>query len=500
MSDHYQPLPTTRRGLLKSSAAGFGYLALAGLLGTTTKAQADAGAATNPLAPKQPHFRPRARKIIFLFMEGALSSLDTFEFKPVLQASEGESAPGGGTLNASKFQFKQYGQTNSWFSELMPNIATHADRLTWLRGLHTDTPAHPQAVVQLHTGAANASLTRPSMGAWLLYGLATENQDLPGYVVINPTPNFGGPVNYGSAFLPAYYQGTPISDEGYLANIQSSVPRALEIAQLDLIQKLNHDLAAKSDAPDAVEGIIKSYELGFRMQDKVPALLDISREPQKVLEAYGVKPGPEGSFARQCLTARRLCEAGVRFVEVRQPGWDHHTNLHQGLIDQCGRIDQPTSALLTDLGERGLLEDTLVLFGSEFGRLPAAQGDDDGATTTSRGMRCFWLAPASRKATPTAPPMNSAATPSTARCISMTCTPRCWPSWDWTTRSLRTGTPAATSASPTWPESSTARPLPEPARPSQCSLSERKNRMTCRICCCHFQRKTCGPPLPDPWN
>ncbi len=389
MTQHYQPLPTTRRGLLKSAGAGFGYLALAGLLGASRDALGDASTPANPLAPKQPNFKPRAKKIIFLFMEGAMSSLDTFEYKPVLQTSEGKSAPGGGTLNASKFQFKQYGQTGTWFSELLPNVATHADELTWLRGLHTDTPAHPQAVVQLHTGASNASLTRPSMGAWLLYGLGTENQDLPGYVVINPTPNFGGPVNYGSAFLPAYYQGTPISDEGYVPNIQSSVPRALEISQLDLIQKLNHNFAGRPDSPDSVEGVIKSYELGFRMQDKVPALLDISREPQKILDSYGVKPGPEGSFARQCLTARRLSEAGVRFVEIRQPGWDHHTNLHQGLIDQCRRIDQPTSALLSDLRERGLLEDTLVLFGSEFGRLPAAQGDDDGRDHNITGYSMF---------------------------------------------------------------------------------------------------------------
>jgi Protein of unknown function (DUF1501) len=395
MSHHYQPLPTTRRGLLKSAGAGFGYLALQGLLGA---ALAGASEPANPLAPKQSHFKARAKKIIFLFMEGAMSSLDTFEYKPVLQVSEGKSAPGGGTLNASKFSFKQYGKSGTWFSELLPNLATQADELSWLRGLHTDTPAHPQAVVQLHTGAANASLTRPSMGSWLLYGLGTENQDLPGYVVINPTPNFGGPVNYGSAFLPAYYQGTPISDEGYLANIRSSLPRRLELEQLDLIQDLNHDFARRNDAPEEVEGVIKSYELGFRMQDKVPDLLDLTKEPQKVLDAYGVKPGPEGSFARQCLTARRLSEAGVRFVEIRQPGWDHHTNLHQGLIDQCRRIDQPTAALLADLRQRGLLEDTLVLFGSEFGRLPAAQGDDDGRDHNITGYSMFLAGAGVKKA------------------------------------------------------------------------------------------------------
>lgn len=258
----------------------------------------------------------------------------------------------------------------------MPNIATHADSLCWLRGLHTDTPAHPQAVVQLHTGSANAALTRPSMGSWLLYGLGTDNQDLPGYVTINPSPNFGGSVNYGSAFLPAHFQGTRITDEGALSNIKPGSNAALQRKQVDLIQAMNRDLAAKAGAPDPVDGIIESYELGFRMQDKIPELLDISKEPQSVRDAYGVSAGPEGSFARQCLMARRLSEAGVRFVEVCQPGWDHHNNLHKGLITRCRNVDKPTAALLADLQQRGLLEDTLVLFGSEFGRLPTAQGQD----------------------------------------------------------------------------------------------------------------------------
>jgi hypothetical protein len=309
-------------------------------------------------------------------MEGAVSGLDTFEYKPELQKNNGKSGPGGGTLTASKFKWKQHGQTGSWFSELLPNIATHADDLCWIRGLHTDTPAHPQAVVQLHTGSANAALTRPSMGAWLLYGLGSENQDLPGYVTINPPPNFGGAVNYGSAFLPAHYQGTKISDTGHLPNLQAAAAQPLQRRQIDLIQAMNRDLAASPAAPDSVDGIIESFELGFRMQDKVPELLNISKEPQSVLEAYGVKPGPEGSFARQCLMARRLSEAGVRFVEICQGGWDHHTNLHNGLIDRSRQVDQPTSALLTDLKQRGLLEDTLVLFGSEFGRLPMSQGFD----------------------------------------------------------------------------------------------------------------------------
>jgi hypothetical protein len=373
----YNPFHPTRRNLLRAAGAGFGHLALSGLLGAIAKqAVAQELNALNPLAPKKPPLPAKAKRIIFLFQEGAMSSVDTFEYKPELQRQNGKSGPGGGTITESKFQFKQYGQSGAWFSELLPNIASHADEFCFLRGLYTDTPAHPQAVVQLHTGSANASLTRPSMGSWLLYGLGTENQDLPGYVTINPPVAFGGASNYGSAFLPAYYQGTAISDAGVMPNIAASLPRSLEREQIDLIQDMNREEAASAGAPDSVDGVIKSYELGFRMQDSVPALLDISKEPQHVLDAYGVTPGLDGSFARQCLMARRLSEAGVRFVEIRQPGWDHHTNLHNGLIDQSRRIDQPTAALLSDLKQRGLLDDTLVLFGSEFGRLPTSQGAD----------------------------------------------------------------------------------------------------------------------------
>ncbi len=365
--------PISRRSLLKSAGGGFGYLALAGLLGQQT---ARALSAEKPLAPHAPHFPAKAKRIIFVFMEGAMSGVDTFEYKPELQANDGKGGPGGGKLTASKFAWKQYGQTGSWFSELLPNIAQHADELCWLRGLHTDTPAHPQAVVQLHTGSANAALTRPSMGSWLLYGLGTENQDLPGYVTIDPSPNFGGAVNYGSAFLPAHFQGTKITDTGFVPNLRAASASDLQRKQLDLIQSMNREYAATPGAPDPVDGIIESYELGFRMQGKVPELLDISKEPQHILDLYGIKNGPAGSFARQCLMARRLSEAGVRFVEITQGGWDHHNNLHKGLIDRTASVDQPTAALLTDLGQRGLLEDTLVLFGSEFGRLPMAQGPD----------------------------------------------------------------------------------------------------------------------------
>ncbi|MBI1914772.1 MAG: DUF1501 domain-containing protein [Planctomycetes bacterium] len=367
-------MPVSRREVLKTAGTGFGYLALASLLGQ--EAARAASEQPKPLAPKAPHFHSKAKRIIFLFMEGAMSQVDTWEYKPQLQKDDGKVGPGGGTLVGSKFKFRQHGKTGTWVSELYPNLAKHVDKLCFLRGLHTDTPAHPQAVMQLHTGTALAQLTRPSMGAWLLYGLGTENQDLPGYVTINPPPNFGGAVNYGTAFLPAHFQGTRINDTGYLPNLKARAPASLQRKQLDLIQAMNRDLAATPGAPDQVEGVIRSYELAFRMQSKVPELLDISKEPRAVLDAYGVTAGPAGSFARQCLMARRLSEAGVRFVEICHGGWDHHANLHKGLIQGCAATDQPAAALLTDLERRGLLEETLVLFGSEFGRMPTAQGPD----------------------------------------------------------------------------------------------------------------------------
>ena len=372
-----EPSAVSRRQVLQSAGIGFGGLALAGLLGQNVSAKAaDAIDPLRPLAPKAPHFAAKAKRIIFLFMQGCISQMDTWEYKPKLQENDGKVAPGGNTLMASKYKWAQHGETGTWLSELIPHTARHVDKLCFLRGLYTDTPAHPQAVMQLHTGTALASLTRPSMGAWTLYGLGTENQDLPGYITINPPPNFGGAANFGSAFLPAHFQGTRISDTGDMPNLKPSAQERLQRRQLDLIQAMNRDLAGKASAPEQLEGVIQSYELAFKMQGKVPELLDISKEPKSVLDAYGVKPGPAGSFARQCVMARRLSEAGVRFVEICHPGWDQHNNLHAGLTRNCAQTDQPTAALLDDLEQRGMLDDTLVLFGSEFGRQPTAQGPD----------------------------------------------------------------------------------------------------------------------------
>lgn len=366
----------SRHDLLRSSATGFGMVALAGLFGRPAAGEGAAAEGKPPAPGAAARIPARAKRIIFLFMEGAMSPVDTFEYKPAVQQRSGTPGPGGGKLVGSRFAFARHGGTGTWVSELYPHVARHVDDLCFVRGLHTDTPAHPQAVIQLHTGARNAALTRPSLGSWLLYGLGSENDDLPGYVAINPSPNFGGAINYGSAFLPAALQGTRVSDTGEFANLRPLLPRRLERAQLDLVQRLDRALESGPSAPREIDGVIAAAELAFRMQESVPDLLDISREPASVQEAYGVKPGKAGSFARQCLMARRLSEAGVRFVEIRQPGWDHHNNLHRGLIENAAATDRPTAALLADLKARGLLDDTLVLFGSEFGRLPTAQGED----------------------------------------------------------------------------------------------------------------------------
>jgi hypothetical protein len=227
---------------------------------------------------------------------------------------------------------------------------------------------------------------RPSLGAWVLYGLGTVNENLPGFITISPPRNNGGAANYAASFLPAVYQGTRIGRGGFgggggggeqVSNLRNP-RRTLQAqrVQLDYVQELNRATAESLGDDSEIEGLISSYELAFRMQDRVPELLDITREPQAVQDMYGIRPGPQGSFARQCLMARRLSEAGVRFVEITQSGWDHHNNLHAGLINQCDKVDQPFAALLTDLERRGLLEETLVLFGSEFGRMPTAQGPD----------------------------------------------------------------------------------------------------------------------------
>ena len=383
----------TRRDMLKSICAGFGYLALSGL---TTEAAAPY---QSPLLPKAPHFPARAKRVIFLAMQGGPSHLDTFDYKPELVARGGK-----GKYIAPVSPFRQRGQSGLWISDLFPKLAEHADDLCLLRGMHTDIPNHPQAFTQLHTGSTR--FVRPSVGAWTLYGLGTENQDLPGFISINPGK--GGAVNYGSAFLPATYQGTPIflgggggnkaakkggapMGEGGIGNIHNSnLSPELQRAQLDLVQSMNRDLLAQDVSNTELEGVIQSYELAFRMQTEAPKVMDFSKESAATRAMYGIGGGVTDGFGRQCLMARRFAEAGVRYIEIAHGGWDQHNSLRQAIGRNCAETDQPIAALLTDLKQRGLLKDTLVIWGGEFGRTPESP-KADGRGHNAKGY-AMWMA------------------------------------------------------------------------------------------------------------
>jgi hypothetical protein len=407
----------TRRHLLKSTSSGFGYLAFAALAHEQA-ARAEAG--PNPLAPKKAHFPAKAKRVIFLCMEGAPSHVDTFDYKPKLTADDGKAPPrgrggfGGGKLMGSPFKFEKRGDSGLWISELFPELAKHADSLCLLNGMHTDLPNHPQAFIQMHCGIFQ--FPRPSLGAWVLYGLGTENANLPGFITLSPPGNNGGPVNYGASFLPAMYQGTKIGRGGFgggfggpggqqqVANLKNPKQTATaQRVQLDFVQELNQNaLAAGGENPE-IEGLIGSYELAFRMQGELPKLLDTSNETAATLRLYGIDGGRGGAaggmgggpggggggFGRQCLLARRLVEAGVRFVELTVGGWDHHQNLKDALTNSCGNIDKPIAGLLADLKARDMLKDTLVVWGGEFGRTPSGQGT--GRDHNSRGYT-MWMA------------------------------------------------------------------------------------------------------------
>ena len=373
----------SRRELLQSASAGFGYLAFAGL--ATQAAETESG---NPLSPKQPHFPAKARRVIFLCMQGGPSHVDTFDYKPQLTKDAGKGGKyGGSRLMASPWEFRQHGKSGLWISDLFPELAKHADELCLIRSMHCDQPTHPRAMTQMHTG--NAQFVRPSLGAWTLYGLGTENDSMPGFVALNPPA--ASAQNFGSAFLPAIYQGTkvgrpqargPAGNRGNnagpsLADISN--PRISSDAQrrqLDFIQKLNQQKLRREQYQPGVEGVIESYELAFRMQDVLPDLMDVSEESEKTLGMYGIDGGDTDAFGRQCLMARRFVEAGVRFVEITHGNWDHHNRLRTDLPERCTEIDKPIAGLLKDLAQRGLLKDTLVIWGGEFGRTPDAPNGD----------------------------------------------------------------------------------------------------------------------------
>jgi hypothetical protein len=390
----------TRRTLLQTASAGFGYAAFAAI--AHQAAAADAPAAGGPLAPKSPHFPAKAKRVIFLCMDGGPSHVDTFDYKPKLQADDGKPYSKGRLLGAklyaSPFKFSKHGRSGIVVSELFPQVAKHVDDMCMLNGMQTDLPNHPQAFLQMHCGLFQ--FPRPSMGAWTLYGLGTENANLPGFVTINPPANNGGPANYGSSFLPAVYQGTKVGGGGRafggdtqaVANIKNATQSpAAQRMQLDYLQKLNKDKLAKDGENPGVEGLIESYELAFRMQAELPKHADFAKESKETLDRYGIGGNsPTDSFGRQCLLARKLSEAGVRFVEITMNGWDQHRNLKADLTRNCTAIDKPIAGLLADLKQRGLLKDTLVIWGGEFGRTPTAQLGD-GRDHNAKGFS-MWMA------------------------------------------------------------------------------------------------------------
>jgi hypothetical protein len=391
-------LPTpSRRQLLKTATNGFGYLALAGL------AHQAAGNSPSPLATKAPHFQPKAKRVIFLCMQGGPSHVDTFDYKPMLEQDHGKAGRRDNSqLLQSQWTFRQYGQSGEWISDLFPNLARRVDDICFLRGMQAKTGNHQQAHIQLHTGSAQ--FVRPSLGAWILYGLGNESDNLPGFVSISPPPSFsfGGAQNYGSAFLPAVCQGTRIRDplNAHIPDIQShGFPESVKRKQLDLIRAMNRDLLERDSVADddpQVEGLIHSFELGFRMQQTVPQVMNLAAEPQHTLDMYGIDQEPTDQFGRQCLYARRLSEQGVRFIELTHNNWDQHGGLVKGHGDHCRSTDKPIAALLTDLKQRGLLEDTLVIWGGEFGRTPDAQFDASGKVKDGRDHNpdgfTFWMA------------------------------------------------------------------------------------------------------------
>ncbi len=388
MLSHEAPL--SRRRLLQAASAGFGYLAFTGLA-----AEAAARETPSPLAPKLPHFPARARRVIFLCMRGGPSHMETFDPKPRLTVDHGK--PGrnkNSKLLGARWKFQRHGQSGLEVTELLPETGRHADKLCVLRGMHTDNENHPQALEQLHTGSFQ--FVRPSMGAWTVYGLGTENRSLPGFISINPLTALGGLRYYSSAFLPAAYSATLLGDANRpsknLALGNLSNPRITETGQrrqLDLLQAMNRDLTEKTADP-RVEGMIQSYELAFRMQAELPKVMDLGGESHATLDLYGIDKGPTDLFGRQCLLARRFAEAGVRFIEITHTEWDHHGFLSTLMPKNCQQIDRPIAGLLADLEQRGLLEDTLVVWGGEFGRTPE-DPTQDGRGHNNKGY-CMWLA------------------------------------------------------------------------------------------------------------
>ena len=394
--------------MLARSGAGFGSLALAAMLAEEEAAATPKAVLENPLEPKKPHFAPRANRVVFLFMKGGPSHLDTFDYKPLLQRDHGKPYPFSkprvqfaktGNLLGSPWQFHQYGESGSYVSDLFPHVAKRVDDLCLIHSLHGTNPAHGGACMKLHTGSDN--FIRPSLGAWVTYGLGSENSNLPGFLTICPTLAHGGVINWSSAFLPAPYQGTPLgnasvpAEQAKVKNLTNPLlsPQQQRM-QLDLLREMNTSFQDQTGPDAGLEGRIASFELAFRMQTAMPEIQSLADESPHTMQAYGLDRPETADFGRQCLLARRFLERGVRFVQVTHSDtkvqWDQHGSLLTGHAEKAMEVDQPIAAFLTDLKARGLLQDTLVVWGGEFGRTPTMQGSD-GRDHNPEGFT-MWLA------------------------------------------------------------------------------------------------------------
>ena len=389
-----------RRWFLQQCGVGLGTVALHSLLGADTRADS-----TNPMLPRQPHFTPRAKRVIFLFMAGAPSHLDLFDHKPELARLDGQLPPAellkgyrtafinpNSRLLGPKFAFAKHGASGAELSELLPQLATVVDDIAIVKSMHTDAFNHAPAQIFMSTGSQQFG--RPSVGAWTTYGLGSESQDLPGFVVFSSGKKgpSGGSSNWGSGFLPTVHNGVLFRSGAepvlFLSNPEG-IDQTAQRDSLDVLKRLNETRLAVTGDPE-IAARIHSFEMAYRMQSSAPELMDLTGETKDTLEMYGAEPG-KPSFANNCLLARRLVEKGVRFVELFHEAWDQHGNLVNDLKKNCADTDKACAALIRDLKQRGLLEDTLVVWGGEFGRTPMVQGGKDGR---DHHPNCFtmWLA------------------------------------------------------------------------------------------------------------
>jgi hypothetical protein len=376
--------PCDRRDFLARAGGGLGILALADLLGGQSLLADDAPAGKTSGHPV-PHFPAKAKSVIWLFMEGAPSAVDMFDPKPELDKSHGKKIAidvfngNPGPLMRSPFKFRQYGQSGLWVCEKYTNVAKHADEIALIKSLYAEAADHVPALYQINTGIARPGF--PSAGAWITYGLGSENQNLPGYVVLGNTQGVkGGPLNWGAGFLPSAFQGTLFRSEGTpILNLKRAqdVTREDQRAQLDLLAKLNDEHLRQHAGRADLVARIESFELAFRMQAEAADVVDINKESAQTRARYGIDNQLTRSFGTKCLMARRLVESGVRFVQVFSDGeWDAHSDLKANHSEHCAATDVPIDALLTDLKQRGLWDSTLVIWGGEFGRMPVSQGAD----------------------------------------------------------------------------------------------------------------------------